>query len=113
MTMIKRDDILNRASSFWRLVERNAEDECWPWLGYTRKDGRYGLFHVKGVPIDAHRCSFIIVKGEIPVGMYIHHICQNKLCVNPKHLEAVTPEEHPDGQSVLRRNQTHCVRGHE
>ena len=64
---------------------------CWIWMG-SRK-GSYGKSHVNGISTSAHRASYEATKGPIPAGLHIDHLCMTPLCVNPEHLEAVTPEE--------------------
>lgn len=103
----------NHEVRFWSFVNKKTEDECWLWCGCVRKDGRYGIFHVLGTPLDTHKCAYLLSKGEVPKGMLVHHTCENKLCCNPKHLVASTSMDHPDSSATLRRNQTHCKRGHE
>lgn len=75
---------------------------CWHWLGafrylrYKDAEYRYGSFSETGQasgPMSAHRYSYKVHKGPIPEGHEIDHICQNKLCVNPEHLRAVTHRE--------------------
>lgn len=77
-------------------------DGCWEWLGGTKslvyKDRKYsyGVYSVYGTPqsaTGAHQYSYFIHKGPVPEGMEIDHLCHNKLCVNPAHLEAVTHRE--------------------
>jgi hypothetical protein len=111
--MIKREKLLNQKSSFSSFFEEGLEDACWLWSGSSRSNGRYGIYHLSGRPEEAHVCSYLIFRGDIPTGMLVHHTCQNKLCVNPKHLELTTNKEHPDNIATIRRNQTHCKRGHE
>lgn len=69
---------------------------CWLWTGSTFTGTGYGIFNVKmadGVwrPTVAHRVSYRLAKGEIPDGYQIDHLCRVRHCVNPDHLEAVTP----------------------
>lgn len=66
---------------FWEKVEKT--DSCWVWTG--SKD-RYGWFRVGSKMTKAHRFSYIIHKGEIPLGMCVLHKCDNPPCVNPTHL---------------------------
>lgn len=72
-------------------------DACWLWTGKTAT-GKYAGLHV-GVKADGetikrrisvHRLSYEAFKGPIPVGLEIDHLCRNKRCYNPDHLEAVT-----------------------
>lgn len=74
---------------FMSFVRENGE--CWEWTGF--KNRGYGMFCVKNKQLRAHRISYTIFVGEIPKTMVIDHLCKNKDCVNPKHLEAVTNEE--------------------
>lgn len=110
---VTTDQLKKHEARFWSFVHKKTEDECWLWCGCIRKDSRYGIFHVLGSPLDSHKCAYILSKGDVPKGMLVHHTCENKLCVNPKHLEISTTMDHPDCSATLRRNQTHCKRGHE
>ena len=67
---------------------------CWLWQRYTSEDG-YGIKGVGGKKIDkAHRVYYEQMRGPIPKGFEIHHLCGTRSCVNPEHLEAVTREQH-------------------
>ncbi|WP_414713994.1 HNH endonuclease signature motif containing protein [Scandinavium sp.] len=64
----------------------------------------------------AYRVSYELFVGPVPEGLELDHLCRNKLCVNPKHLEAVTSKENTmrgNNQTVAQSRQTHCLRGHE
>lgn len=83
---------------FWSYVDKKSNNDCWMWKGYVQKDGKgYGVFQVCKRPRKVHRISYVIYKGPIPEGMEVMHQCpngDNKLCVNPNHLELGTKEEH-------------------
>lgn len=99
-----------------RLVANSVLDpasECWIWCGKQsgrrggRVDGRISL-RLKGgkhVSRRAHRVSYETFRGEIPLGQEIDHKCRNTLCINPAHLEAVTP-----GENIVRRDKA-CICG--
>lgn len=65
----------------------------------------------------AHRLAYEQVFGEIPEGIHIHHKCDNKMCINVNHLEALSPEEHrrihthPKLRAILK-SKTECINGH-
>lgn len=71
---------------FWRHVDKT--ENCWLWTA-TKFPHGYGCFSHKGASVLAHRYSYTISIGLIPEGLTIDHICRNKACVNPSHLEAV------------------------
>lgn len=99
-------------ATFWLRVKWT--NECWEWQGAIDKGG-YGKFHCNDRWNFAHRCSYELIKGEIPKGLTIDHLCRNRLCVNPEHLEPVSIGENVlRGQSIPARNKlkTHCKRGH-
>ena len=70
----------------------DASAECWIWTGYSTPDG-YGAFtfwsHGKAVTKKAHRLAYEFAYGEIPAALQIDHLCRNRLCCRPEHLEAV------------------------
>ena len=91
------------------------ESGCWTWVGFIDKDG-YGRWNcnVTGSPI-AHRAVYILKRGPIPDGLTLDHLCRNRSCVNPDHMEAVTNKENlMRGTSFSAQNatKTHCKRGH-
>lgn len=89
-------------------------DECWPWSGYVAKNG-YPFVTVEGETRTAHRAVYEHMLGPIPKGMELDHLCRNPQCVNPRHMEPVTPRENnmrSSSPAALAARKTHCVRGH-
>jgi len=86
---------------------------CWEWVGAIQPNG-YGVFGISPrQKILAHRASFEIAKGPIPDGLEIDHLCRNRSCCNPAHLEAVTHQENKRRESAsYRARVTTCPRGH-
>ncbi len=81
---------------FWAKV--NKTETCWLWMGHTTPSNgsasRYGDFRTTlSHSRKAHRIAYELVRGPIPIGLTIDHLCRNTLCVNPAHLEAVTLRE--------------------
>ena len=102
---------------FWRRVEKS--ESCWIWKGSILKSGGYGLikttYRMRPLVIRAHRFSYLLFNGPIPIGLVLDHLCRNTRCVRPDHLEAVSAIENVmRGQSPWAKEarQTHCKRGH-
>lgn len=79
-----------------------APDGCWLWLNAPNNSG-YGGLSFAGKRYVAHRLSYEIYRETIPVGLVIDHLCKQKLCVNPNHLEVVTNKENQLRKDLTQR----------
>jgi hypothetical protein len=99
-----------------RFIQRDESTGCWHFTG-TRERGGYGMFRYQRKMRCAHRVSYELHFGNpIEPGLHIDHLCRNRSCCNPDHLEPVTRELNwLRSMSVTRLNQlaTHCKHGHE
>lgn len=99
---------------FWSKVDKQFLG-CWLWRGSLVTKG-YGKFKAKGKTISAHRAGYQLLKGTVPSGLTLDHLCRVRSCVNPDHLEPVTAKENVlrgTGLTALSAKKTHCIRGHE
>lgn len=96
------------AERFWSSVRRDGADECWLWT--KSPSSPYGRFALSGnATIAAHRFAYQLLVGPIPAGLELDHLCRQKKCVNPAHLEVVTSKINNQRRSAII---THCPQGH-
>ena len=101
------EQLLDRFNKYYKV---NNETLCWEWQKYIGTHG-YGIINSNKL---AHRVSYEIFKGIIPDGLQIDHICRNRKCVNPDHLEVVTASENIKRGDLpkINKSKTCCPQGH-
>lgn len=105
---------------FYGKYEVDAKSGCWIWTG-ARGDHGYGTIGDTPEPnkprtLLAHRLSYEMHIGPIPEGLVVDHMCNNRACVNPAHLQAITHRANIDRSPkpiVRRRLENRCIRGHD
>lgn len=99
---------------FWARVDKQSGDGCWFWLGAKCNHG-YGNLGVEGKSIYAHRFAYELLVSPIPEGLTLDHLCRNRTCVNPAHLEAVDNRTNilrGIGWGAKHARATHCPSEH-
>lgn len=98
-----------------RLIAKiTTHADCWLWTGGKDHKG-YGQIKIDGKQARAHRASFEFFRGAIPEGKQLDHLCRNRACIRPDHLEPVTPRENTLRGHTIAAAQaalTQCPRGH-
>jgi hypothetical protein len=113
-THIPNKSTLPVLTRFWSKVKTGNLEDCWEWIPKI-KPGGYGHICFDGHRVGAHRFAYELLHGPIPEGLTIDHLCRNRICVNPAHMELV-----PNRINVLRgvgitaqeAKKTHCPQGH-
>jgi len=106
--MTKAGRLGNDISSIMLYVDKTKGSPCWIWWGASLSNG-YGKVTVNYKTLLVHRFVYESLIGPIPEGLQLDHVCENKLCVNPAHLEPVTCKINMERRSASK---THCINGH-
>lgn len=108
---MRKPSALERALS---KVAINMDTGCWEWVGAIDPNG-YAAFKAEGKKVTAHRWIYQQVHGVLPAYLHIDHLCRNRRCVNPAHMEPVTQRENNargDSPAALAGRNGVCCRGH-
>lgn len=111
---------------FWAKVNKNGPipenrpglGQCWLWTGRQIGAGYGGFLGRNGRTTYGHRFAYELLIGAVPEGFEIDHLCRNRMCVNPTHMEVVTHLENvrrgrgPKVAGRWQRARTHCPQGH-
>lgn len=113
MSPIKR---LSNEERFWHYTQRSEGYGCWEWTGPVNDTTGYGTLRLaEKRSVTAHRWGYEFLTGPVPAGLVLDHLCRNRRCVNPAHLEPVTRGENTlrgIGPSAQNARKTECHRGH-
>lgn len=102
---------------FWSKVSKGPEGACWDWLGGRSPRG-YAIFSIDNVAYAAHRLAYCHLVAPVPADLVCDHLCRNRSCVNPSHLEPVANRENvsrglaPIVCNLRNGSITHCPQGH-
>lgn len=95
-------------------VDRRHPEGCWQWIGKSHYSG-YGNVYIQGRIYTTHRVMFELYYGPIPDGLDLDHICRNRICCNPEHLEPVSRRVNSlrgVGATAAHAKANHCPHGH-
>ncbi len=97
---------------FWAKVDKTAKAPCWIWTGWMNSEGYGRMWLNRHHNRRAHKIAYEQEHGAVPEGLVLDHLCRNRRCVNPNHLEPVSPYENVSRSPLYNGNKTHCTNGH-
>jgi hypothetical protein len=96
-------------------LDTTSPDQCWNWTATTDSHG-YGNFRLSRSNVPSHRFAFVAFKGPIAEGLQLDHLCRNRACCNPLHLEPVTHRINTlrgNAPAAINAAKSACKHGHE
>ena len=110
--------LVAEAERFWPKVDPDPNGGCWEWTASKlRGYGQFGTYRDgRAQTHRAHRFAYELLVGPIPDGLTLDHLCRNRGCVYPGHLEPATNAENVlrgEGPTAVHARKTHCIHGHE
>lgn len=105
---------LDIKNNIYKNVVCNIKTKCWEWTGFINKNG-YGVISLNKKSKRAHRISYEVFVGKLIKNMQVNHICNNRSCINPSHLEQITHAKNGSRERANHYNsrKKFCKRGHE
>lgn len=108
--------LCNKKSLWEKLQDKFIIDDnyCWVWQGMNAKGyGRLFIREENHSTVVAHKVMYELLMGLVPEGLELDHLCRNRACINPNHLEPVTHLENLLRSPITNSGKTHCKNGHE
>jgi hypothetical protein len=103
-------------TNFQRInMKVDTSTDCWLWTGTIGTEGYGQMWTEKQRNEPAHRVCYEMFRGPVPVGLELDHLCRNRRCVRPDHLEAVSHQENTlrgIGPTAANARKNTCLRGH-
>jgi len=97
---------------FWAKVQGGDVDTCWIWSASLKVRTGYGAFRIGERIHSTHKLAYEWMVGPVPEGLELDHLCRHRACVNPWHLEPVTPLVNSRRGARCRATTTECANGH-
>lgn len=98
---------------FFNKIEKHRSSDCWLWTAGLDHKGYARFRDDSGKKVRAHRWAYEWFRSPIPEGLHIDHLCRNRHCQNPWHMDLVTNAENQQRGLVNQcKHKTHCVNGH-